>query len=271
MFCVLTQPRAGTSESEADYFEDDHAQAAAAPCCPVCGAILGMLPSTPPHVGLIELHGTQYPDILPGPGDELVVSEKFRELWLRNSFRGIESFEPILLRRVIRRISRAPTYTPPCYFIATMQRVFGTLDLRESGFEWKRPPTCSYCQKGSVLRHKRIAVRSDVQVCRDCWIPSESPVHMCSANLRDACIAATINNVIFVPSLEYCYDLEPWNNEARIHELLSPACPGHVLEKRVGGVLYRYCPATNELAIRRANGTSTMFQPVDGIDYWHDL
>jgi hypothetical protein len=71
--------------------------------CPVCGGGLGMLPWLPPH--RIALSSARYPDFLWGAGFDLMVSARFRDLYVDAGLTGITQIDP---PAEIVRVGRKP-------------------------------------------------------------------------------------------------------------------------------------------------------------------
>src|SRR5689334_3109417 len=71
--------------------------------CPRCGDGLGLLPWLPPH--RIALSSQRYPDFLWGVGFDLMVSDRFKQLYRAAGLQGIGHFDPAA---EITRVGRRP-------------------------------------------------------------------------------------------------------------------------------------------------------------------
>ncbi len=117
-----------------------------APECPACGEYVGMLPWLPPYHAEIIVHGKKLGDVV-DCGAELLVSDRFREAWEKEGLRGIEEFSPV--ERL--RIRPARLGRRPLTYFHIKARYYGTrLDLQKSLIDFRKPPTCSYCQTGHI-------------------------------------------------------------------------------------------------------------------------
>src|SRR5580693_2923927 len=66
-----------------------------APRCAACGKFTGMLPILPPIRVELELWGRRFGDIVFGPGNERLVTQRFRDAFLQAGLTGLSSFVPV--------------------------------------------------------------------------------------------------------------------------------------------------------------------------------
>lgn len=114
--------------------------------CPKCGASVSMLPWLPPFRASLRAYGKQLGDVT-FQSTEIVVSEKFRQVWTEARLKGIDTFHP--LERIRVRPARLGRKTPT-YFLARLKQ-FGTrVDLNRSLIEYNGPFACTYCLEANV-------------------------------------------------------------------------------------------------------------------------
>lgn len=122
-----------------------------APRCPKCNDYIGSLTSLPPYNIELELWDKGFGDVAFGPGDHLLVSERFKVLWEEHGLKGLEGFSPVTIKKVIRH-KRSFKDIPPNYFLTYITFGKAIIDQDASGFEWKKKPTCSVCRSGNIIK-----------------------------------------------------------------------------------------------------------------------
>lgn len=104
-----------------------------APVCPVCERYVGALVWLPPYAATIHTYNSKLGDVVDGPGDSLLVSERFRLAWEERQLKGIDTFTP--LERIRVRPARLGKPAPVYYHIAP--RMFGAkVDFTRSHFKY---------------------------------------------------------------------------------------------------------------------------------------
>lgn len=121
--------------------------------CKACGQPIGMLRWEPPLRAEIETWGTQFGDLVFGPGDSFLVSERFKTFWERSDLRGLHGFEPVEVVKVRRRGKRINA-APPQYFRVWAGRSDVAVDRSRSGIQWVNPPdpACEVCRGGGIKK-----------------------------------------------------------------------------------------------------------------------
>ena len=81
-----------------------------APTCQACSEFIGPLRGLPPYRIELETWGNEFGDIAFGGSIELLVSQRFKELFEREGLIGLEDFEPVNVVRVLKykRIKGTP-------------------------------------------------------------------------------------------------------------------------------------------------------------------
>lgn len=90
---VLQNPKTECGHAVTDYLPVDGSRVGDAPRCGVCGKFLGMLPLLPPVRVELELWGKRWGDIAFGPGDQILVSDKLKNLFVEANLVGFNSFD----------------------------------------------------------------------------------------------------------------------------------------------------------------------------------
>src|SRR5690242_12071686 len=131
-FYVLAHPTTKESNLRTDFFKGDLTNVGPAPTCPVCGAAIGMLTALSPRRVELELWGRDFGDLAFGSGNDVLVSERFRDAFLRSGLTGFSGFVPAEIVKVVARL-RKIAKPPPRYFVAAPGRSRAAVDDRASG------------------------------------------------------------------------------------------------------------------------------------------
>jgi hypothetical protein len=117
-----------------------------APRCPQCDLATGALSWQPPYQGELELYGKDYGDLLKGPCDGLLVTERFAGDFKAEGLTGLSGFHPVEVMRV-RRKRRGPKPGPPPGYLFVMP-AYGNpaVDMERSRIWGKRPLNCTECR-----------------------------------------------------------------------------------------------------------------------------
>lgn len=174
-----------------------------APTCPVCReGYIGMKPWLPPYTAEIRLRGEHLGDVAFGVGDELLVSEAFRQTWIQSRLLGIDAFNVASIVRV--RASKASVSASPFYCIEPR---YGSawVDFSRSRFERNVEPSCLACGKGAVINAVRgFSVAEGTWGGEDMFRVLGLPgVVIVSARFRKAVEAHRLKNVPTVPVASY--------------------------------------------------------------------
>jgi len=178
-----------------------------APQCPRCGTYIGMLTWLPPYRVTLETRGEDFGDIVGGPGFEVLVSERFRDLYDQRKLTGIIAFEPVEVVGIKRH--KRFSGNPPAYFKADIVFSEATVDDNKSGLTREHGPRCPKChQAGSGIRKAdRIVLEDDTWSGEDLFRPrGDTGDVMTSARFKEFCETHAITNAKLVPALEYSFD-----------------------------------------------------------------
>lgn len=180
--------------------------------CRQCGSYLGPLRWMPPYRAEIELHASTYGDLAFGPGEELLVSERFRDLYVEEQLLGIDAFTEAGIMRAVFRGPRKPRTAIPRYFVALPVRSRATIDHVASGFEWEEVPRCPECMLGRGIRRWRgIVIKSDTWSGEDIFRARGAGGIYASTRFLLFCERNKISNATFIYAPDYAYDFFPWD------------------------------------------------------------
>jgi hypothetical protein len=101
-----------------------------------------MLTWLPPYRVELKLRGKAFGDLSFGTGNDLLISEAFREAWVKECLKGLDRFDPVEIVRIrpVRAAKRAPRYL---HVVAP--RTATAVDEQRSIFVWNGPRKCEYC------------------------------------------------------------------------------------------------------------------------------
>ena len=117
-----------------------------APCCPKCGGAIGMMTWQPPYRANLVLHGEEFGDFMEASGHDLLVSERFAQLFRQEGLKGFEGFHPVEVLRV-RRKQRGPKPSHvPHYMLVRTCPSRAAVDVTRSHIMCSRPQTCEECR-----------------------------------------------------------------------------------------------------------------------------
>lgn len=114
--------------------------------CLRCGESVGLLTWLPPYLGALELYGTDYGDVVDGPGGGLLVTERFAEDFKAAGLTGLSGFHPVEVTRVRRKRRGPKPGPPPRYLFVTPNYGPTALDLERSRLIRTEPRACTWCR-----------------------------------------------------------------------------------------------------------------------------
>jgi hypothetical protein len=212
-FYVLENPRIKDSAFATDFLKEEPVIQGEPSRCELCGRFVGMIPWLAPHRAMIEPWGREYGDIVFGFGFGLLVSEKFKNAWLRSTLKGLEGFDPVEILKV-RKHKKIAT-PPPRYFLVSVQRSRAAIDAAASGLERDESTeveVCPECRKGGgVKRTRRVVLQRSTWSGEDIFIARGLPgTYIASERFKDFCERNQVKNAVLIPALEYSFDFYPW-------------------------------------------------------------
>jgi hypothetical protein len=155
-FFIMQNPNAERGDAVTDYLPVDGSRTGDAPRCPSCGGCLGMLPLLPPVRVELEAWGARWGDVAFGPGDQILISDKLKQVNAKVGLQGFERFDRVDILRMKSR--KAGTGEPPRYWLASIRRSRAVLDEAASGLVRERAPMCEECRIGGIIKRVDRAV-----------------------------------------------------------------------------------------------------------------
>jgi hypothetical protein len=185
-----------------------------APLCTTCGKALGMLPWLPPYRVEIEFWGKEAGDIAFGPGNELLISEKFKLSYERHKLGGLSNFAPVLVVKVKNRSKKSPKEVPN-YFCVTIARSRAIIDHKLSGLLLDEPWTCKECRLGGIIKKiSKVVIEKNTWSGEDIFFARGLPgIIITTERFKKFFIDAGINNGELVESTQYKFDNYPWESK----------------------------------------------------------
>lgn len=199
-------------DTEFAYLEPD--RTGNAPCCPACGGCIGSLTSLPPYNIELELWDTGYGDIAFGPGNHILVSERFKILWEEHGLTGLDGFALVSVKELIKHVRFEAS--PPEYYLTSVVQSEAAIDQIQSGFEWEsgEEPKCDHCRLGGIKRWKRIVLEPNTWSGENIFRPRGlSGTIMVDQRFKEFVDQFKITNCCLIPAEEYAHDFYPWEKE----------------------------------------------------------
>jgi hypothetical protein len=216
-FFVLQHARPGSPEDRRwgmRTHNEEGFRTGEAPECPKCKGALASLSWLAPHRVELETFGKEYAEVV-DCGNDLIVSDRFVMLYRAAKFKGLESFEPIQIIKVVHRRGKCKQ-SLPAYWKASVVLSETVIDQQASGFEWDGGPICSACRQGHLIkRWKRLIIDSQTWTGEDIFFARGlSGTIFTSARFKELCEANDITGILLIPAEEYGYDFYPWETQA---------------------------------------------------------
>lgn len=183
-----------------------------APTCPVCGGYIGMLTWLPPFEVELESWSKVYGDFVFGPGYEFLISHRFKVLYEEHGLTGLSGFEPVTVKRVIRR--RGGRADPPNYYRAVVTYARTAIDAAASELEGEKPPSqiCPECRECSVKRWKRIVIEPETFSGEDIAIPRGKFMYLVTERFKTMVEQHRLSNARTIPIENFAHDYYPWEH-----------------------------------------------------------
>lgn len=213
-FYVLANPKTAEGGAVTDFLEVEPIRLGEAPRCRRCGGFVGMKPIVPPVRVNIETWGSRYGDLAFGSGNQILVSERFKEEYYARGLTGMSEFEPIEVARVRNRIKNRARC--PKYHLASVTRSRTAINVTASGFLYDNPPTCSECRIGGVKRAARIVLEEGTWSGEDIFFARGLPgTIIVSEQFRRMCIEAELQNCLLIEASVFSFDFYPWETPGK--------------------------------------------------------
>jgi hypothetical protein len=183
-----------------------------APRCEACGDYVGMRAWIPPYEVELETWGKEFGDVMDMTYPDLLVSQRFRDLWKRSGMVGLTDFEPVAVVKVRRH--RRFTGDPPPYYKARAAWRTARLDLIASDCQWAaEPDICPVCQSektgATFLREAGIVLEPGTWNGEDIFVPRATSEFLTTSRFKQFCEDHRVTNTYFLPAETYVTDFYP--------------------------------------------------------------
>jgi hypothetical protein len=208
-FFVLTNPEAGKVNAVTDFLAASGSTLGDAPQCPVCGKYIGMLPLLPPVRVELVAWGTVWGDIAFGSGDQILVSQKLKRLFLEEGLAGFERFDPVEVVNIRRHHLSAGD--PPFYELATIQHSRAAIDDIASDVVRDAPWTCADCRIDGIKRARRIVIEPNTWSGEDIFVARGLPGRILTTDrFKSLCDKNSLTNCRLIAAERFSFDHYPW-------------------------------------------------------------
>jgi hypothetical protein len=186
--------------------------------CPQCGDLVGSLTWPPPYRGELELYGKDYSDLVEGPSDGLVATERFVRDFKSEGLTGLSGFHPVEVTRV-RRGRRGPKPgPPPRYLYVNVVHGPAALDLERSRLNRHNPRACTWCREAGVDAIDGLVLEVDTWGGEDIFRPRGlDGVMLVSERFARFAEKHAMTNMALVPAEKYVWDplciFHPWSTQ----------------------------------------------------------
>ena len=214
---VLVKNRAGRDDWVTNVFKAEPVHRGEASRCPVCQRWTSMLRWVPPYRAELERQGPQFGDIaFPWGGDELLISERFYDLWASSDLKGLSGFGRVEVVRVKPVPGREQIGMQPDYYCVEVARSRAAVDVVASEFEWEQPvPLCPECRYGGNLsRWRRVVLDAGSWSGEDIFVARGLNTVLATERFKSFCVDNHMRDVWFVPAERYAHDF--YRSHARL-------------------------------------------------------
>lgn len=188
-------------------FEAFDASLGDAPKCDRCGRFTGPLRWLPPYRVRLDLLGPAYGDLVFGPGNDLLVADRVREIVVDSNLTIASRFDPVQIVGV-RGASSVDGPVPRYWHIEVGMSPVAIDDAR-SGVHRDDPAPCEVCRQDGVDAIDRIVLEDHPDPGADLFIARGLPgIFLASARLKDAFDANPVSNAYLVSAEEYSLNFD---------------------------------------------------------------
>jgi len=204
-FYVLENPETVETDAVTDCLTADGFITGEAPMCETCGRAIGPLRWEPPFEVEMRFWGKYHGDIAFPTGDDLLVSERFKNLFLQTGLTGLHGFFPAEVVKVVpkRMLKRLPRY-----YVARVQRANAAINAEASGIDREEGVVCETCREGGLLKStKRVVIEEGTWQGEDVFIARGlQGTIITSERFKQFCSIGAFKNVPLIDALEYSFD-----------------------------------------------------------------
>lgn len=214
-FFVLKNPHTNETTFVTDFILEEGFAVGPASRCPACDRPLSMLPLMPPIRVELEAWGKGFGDIAFGSVNELLVSERFWELYLASGLTGLSDVGQVKVLKVVAR--KRQRESVPNYRCCRVTRSRTAIDLSKSGLDLDPPKVCSECRLGGIIkRTQRVIIEKSSWSGEDIFYARGLPGRIIvSQKFKDFCDLNQISNCLLIPAEEFSIDYYPWETKKK--------------------------------------------------------
>jgi hypothetical protein len=179
-----------------------------APKCDACGGFIGMLPWLTPLHAELEAWGASFGDLAVGPGNDVLLSERFMKVIAEYNLKGFQDLDPVTIVKVKRHNRRLRGQDPPTYIRATVGRASAAFDQKASEFVWSGDdPVCPVCRTAHHINSwKRLILEEGTWEGEDIFIARGlCGTYLASERFKSVVEQESLTNIVLVPAEEYSY------------------------------------------------------------------
>lgn len=205
-YYVLQGRIVSDGDAVTDFRPTEKSRKGEAPRCAVCGNFIGMLPLLAPIEVEIESSGRRWGDLAFGPGDQILVSGRLKEMYAEARLTGITQFNLAKIKKA--RMHRAIGVQPPPYYLASIIRSRATLDESRSHIVREAPWTCEECRIGGpIMRVSNLIVDSVSAQAEDIFLARGLPgIILTSDRFKHLCDTSDLVNCALIPAEQFSFD-----------------------------------------------------------------
>jgi hypothetical protein len=207
-FYVLANPTRQRTDAITDFLTQGTTRGEA-PRCRACGKPVGMLPALPPIKVELTLWGNRFGDVAFGPGNEVLVSERFKDGFSAARLIGFPDFIPVEVTRITFRGERVSDPITK-YFAARPALSRTAIDEKASGLDRDALWTCEECRIANFRRFRRIVIESGTWTGEDVFFARGLPgTIIASERFKQFCDKHAFANCLLIEADRYGVDSFP--------------------------------------------------------------
>jgi hypothetical protein len=206
---VVENAKLNESTYATDFLAADPVVLVDAAPCPACGGPLEDRRWLPPHRAEITAWGPQFGDIAFGPGDDLLVSERFVDAWRKSGLVGLSGFDPVEIVKVDVRGKGREAVTP-AYWRVDIPFSKAMIDEESSGICWHPGgticPECRFRANNVIMRLDRVVLAAHPQPAEDIFFARGLwGVRIASERFAAFCAQHDLLNVKLIPAENFSF------------------------------------------------------------------
>jgi hypothetical protein len=149
-------------------------------------------------------------DIAFGPGDELLVSDRFWNLFQKAKLSGLIEVGMVEVFRL--RTHKKLRNAVPTYLCCRVSRSKGVVDDYASSLVREEGMKCGECRQGGIIkRSERVVLESDTWSGEDVFFARGLPgIILTSIRFKQFCDTNGFDNCIFIPASSFSFNHYPW-------------------------------------------------------------